>query len=542
MRANALRPLTLLILALGMAALVRVHMASQPFGMGFDGFLGAMYGSATRNLIRYGPGPLQLAPCLDNGPLDPEHAHRFLHHPPTFVWLVTGVASVLGQSEAVLRLLPSLAMLFAIWLLWCIVLRIACAWTAALTALLFASYPMISIFGSIVNYEPFVMPAALGTYLLYLRYREEQSWRRLALMVGAYALCVSFDWYGVYIAVPIALHAVAAGRHWRVPFGLAASGILTLVAVVAYMEWASPGAMSNLVGRAEHRMSTSVSDFGGGHFSWEQWFGRMWEHNTTLFGPLGGGYILALLGLWWARRQPTVLLHVGLLFIPGLLYILVFPQNAYQHPFLSMMMAPALALASAAGLRQLASAGRWQHVASVVLVVCVVVTMQLSGWLNTRCADCFGLQARAWALFQPSVWPQAFGSEGSGPVRLSEVGWLRIPCSGRPLPAIPAAGHELASVVPFDAGVATPEQDLNTWMPLRYYADRDIRFGIRTFEELAAERSKVGRTTVRFVTMRRDVVPYYLPLVRKLVADGARVFKGDYLLVLELAPRAADGE
>jgi len=489
-----------LIAAFLLEAAIRTYHLTLPFGPGFDGWLGALYGGGARNLARSGFVEMRLMPHLASGPLTFGEVMPQTHHPP-FVWSpVAVVFRTFGVSEWSARLLPSLATFATLGLLYLLVRRIAPARVAAAAALAFAALPMTGLYGGLVNFEPFVLTLTTGTYLAYLRYRETGRPLDLALTIGLFSLAILADWFGAFIGLPIAIHALVARPHaprWFVPL-FASAGLVAVAAVFAYLEAAWPGAMAELVRAARHRTSAVRHDFTTETYSLAEWLDVHRLYLTYHYTPLGlllgtVGPVLAWRGLGGPGLKRAAA-HTGLLALLGAQTMLVFPQASFQHAFLSFPLSLACSIGIALGaavLWQVASRARRARAARIAVILTLGLAM-------------YSAQRTTWANL--AAW--------------------------RNDTAYRTVGAAIRRATAFEGGVAIPDADPTIPIVAGFYADRVIYGGVDSLDQLDRIRRSPPRPSAppRYVVFTRPTPPEHLALARDLLGRYAAVY--DNLIVV----------
>ncbi len=474
--------------ALAAAAAARLYQIGAPFAYGFDGYAGAAFTIAARNFARVGFLELQFAPRIAAGPVPGESA-PYLNHPPT-IWYFLGVAiAALGDAEWLARLIPSLATLAATALLFAIGRRLGGARLGAAAAFAFAALPMVGIYGGIVNYEPVVLAFVLATWLGYLRWREGGRRRDLALTVGSFAAAILADWFGAFVGLPIALHALLAkprAPRWFVPL-MAGLAVALAAGLVAFAEWARPDAASGMIRAARHRAGNRRHDSTTETFTPGEWL-RLHALYLDYFYRKAGLALAALgvlLGLVSGRPElRRAAGHAALLALVGVQVVVCFPQQSFQHSYLTYPFAAAVALAI--GIVPVAAwRGLVGRPAALRAAALVAALAALGGFAGEAARHTYRHLA-------PTVNDHACRDIGL---------------------AIRAATR-------FEDGVATPSIDGNLWFPVTYYADRAIYLGIDSLEALEALRRAPPRPSapVRYVVFTPEVYEQYEPFARALAA------------------------
>jgi hypothetical protein len=496
--------LVLLLAALALGAATRTYNLQSPFGQGFDGWLGAMYGQAGRNFDRHGFAEMRFVQHLVSGPLAFGETPPHLHHPPTFPLLVGLSMRAFGVSEASARLVSFAAYIATLLLLFDIVRRLATARLAALATLTMAALPMTGVWGGLVDFPPLTLMAALATYDAYVAYRADPRPRRALLVTALYAFTILVDWPGAFLGLPIALHAWLARPRaplWLVPV-LFVTSIATAAGVLASFEWIRPGSVSEVFGQIRHRTSTVRADMATTTFTAREWF----ETQALSFSyhfrlP---GLVLAALAAplaLWSRREDLrrAAAHAGLLALYGLLTVAVPYQTSFQHAFFGYPLSAAVGLAIA-----VAVASAWDLAARTTPAIRVA------------------LRAAALTAFLPWLfWAQRTTWEA---LTLDHMnGHLR------------EVGREVAAAVPFEAGILAPEVDLAVWIPVAFYSDRAIELGVDTLAKIEAAQRTPPRPSAppRFVVIRRAALGRQGRLADALSARHPR-HDGTHIIVFDL--------
>lgn len=502
----------LLALALALGGATRAYNIAAPFGYGFDGWLGGMYGQAARNFARHGLIEMRLAPVMEGGPLAWGDVAPHLHHPP-LVPVIFGLAvRALGVSEWALRLPSTIATLASIALVFAIGRRVANEPAGAWAALAFAALPMTAIYGGLVNFEPIVLALTLATWLAYLRWRERGGAGAFALLAAAFAVTILADWYGAYVGPALAAHCWlarpgAAGRgpgprarRWAVP-ALALVALATVAGVFLYYEAIWPGAMQELARMAKHRASAVRHDYTQETFTAGEWVRAIAFYLDYHFRK--EGLLLGALGLLGAALSGRADLgrgagHAAALALVGLQNLVVFPQNSFQHAFLSYPLAAPLALAIGLFADWLLDASARWSAPRRELRAALAAVLFLFGW---------SAQTTGWRTLALSLDDRAYRD----------------------------LGRAIAEATPFEYAVATPGKEHGVWVPAGFYADRVIVLGIDSEEKLEAARRDPPRkrAPVRFVVFTPALYREHEAFARALVARYPHA-KDDRLLVVDV--------
>ncbi len=198
-------------------------LTSQGLGAPFDdsdqGWGGAFYSLAARNLLRYPPDTTLLAMCVEPGALAPA-PEVYFNHPPMVAWLVALSFSVFGEAEWAARLPLWLLSLGAAGALYGLLLRLGprdgarerALWAAA-GALAAVGCPAWVYYGSMVDPQGSgVLFAVALACLGAARWLEGGRRADAALCLGALGFGFLFDWPVYLAAAGLALGALRTGR------------------------------------------------------------------------------------------------------------------------------------------------------------------------------------------------------------------------------------------------------------------------------------------------------------------------------------------
>ncbi|HEY2342921.1 MAG TPA: glycosyltransferase family 39 protein, partial [Chthoniobacteraceae bacterium] len=286
-------------------------------------------------------------------PIPPEG--YYTHHPPLLPLLVAGSFRILGESEWAARLVPTLASLFGVVLLWLLVKDCSSARTATFAAALFAATPMEIHYGRMVNFEAVDLVWMLGM-LIFLR-RWEQTGRRLwrNLLIFAIALALCTAWLGYIFALVLSLHFMTSpDRKYRRFGGLVL--VLCVASVVlffAQIHAVQPAAWESVAKAFRWRTAQT-----GTPVTWSDWSKRMVDLLLLHIQPVT--WLLAVAGTCLTlrrRRENADLRWLGwaalCFFEMNAFYVVAFRNASSIHDYASFYFAVPTALMGAVALEEL---------------------------------------------------------------------------------------------------------------------------------------------------------------------------------------------
>lgn len=379
------------------ALLCSAHL-DQMFLDGHLGYAGALRGVIGANYLRHDPLETHFAPLQNGGPSynDPP-AVRF-NHPPLSGMLVGLSFSIAGPSEAAARLVPILASVLTVPLLFGWVRRFWGIPTAIAAAAIWSFSPFVVIYGAMVSYEPLLLLAWNLLLWAWARWRlGERPQRALAWAAVAIFLGIWTDWPMAPLAGGIILTEglLLARRRPRRPamFLVASASFLVAFGALAFYYFVlldiDPERLESL-----YRMRSSLGRWAATdvavHIADRTALLLTWP--LVVFAGLGLGFLVVgrprsradVLG---ARRT---FLFVGLL-APPLALLIVLSQHAVIHCFSAWYLLPAAVVAAAVALVGLAKTleerfGRIAAALSLVVFTCFflwsAVPVVLDGWVS----------------------------------------------------------------------------------------------------------------------------------------------------------------
>ncbi len=402
-------------------------LTSQGLGAPFDdsdqGWGGAFYSLAARNLLRYPPDTTLLAMCVEPGALAPA-PEVYFNHPPMVAWLVALSFSVFGEAEWAARLPLWLLSLGAAGALYGLLLRLGprdgarerALWAAA-GALAAVGCPAWVYYGSMVDPQGSgVLFAVALACLGAARWLEGGRRADAALCLGALGFGFLFDWPVYLAAAGLALGALRTGRRRAA----AAVAGLTAAAAAGTAVWiaAAYGRMAAQFTIAEGFLNrtglkeTLADDTGAAVSAGQLIAGLLDHHGAAGWWPLSlaGAAAWGALGLgWWRGRLPAA---TGLALLPaavGALHVLLFPQGAYVHLYWQLYLAAGLGPPLSLALQRWAPA-RWRRAALAGFAL-LVAAGAARGWLRAEVRWGWGAEQREVAREVGRALAEAVGPE-----------------------------------------------------------------------------------------------------------------------------------
>jgi 4-amino-4-deoxy-L-arabinose transferase-like glycosyltransferase len=443
-----------------------------------DNWYGAVYAQAAHNNLRAGLYAGGVPATLYFGPLPIPPEAYYVHHPTLLPLLVTASFAALGEAEWSARLVPVLASLCSVVILWLLLRGTVGPRAATLGAAVFAAVPMELHYGDMVDFEPVLTLWMLALLLCIWRWEHPGGQRRWAVVGAVFAaLALWTDWPGYLLVLSLAgwfVFFAPRGRRW---FGWLLGGLVFLAGVLFLLQIRSANAAAwsdlwtALQMRRGNAIPTSIAPITASapHFTTGDWARTVFADLRNNYLPLAwlfvGLGIVRLLRGWrtdGAAHGTTASPSSGVrwvgwaaahLFIAGTLYVVLLRNESFIHDFAPFYIIGAVALLAGLGLD----------------AVC-------------RAAEGF-----------PRPFRLATGAAvGCGLVALAVLGFrqsedMRSPYlifnSGRPEPAqlIPALGRALAGAFPQGETVMANFDPYGS--ALTYYAQRPLLTNLLTVDD-----------------------------------------------------------
>jgi len=386
-----------LLALLAIFALLAFHFArglQRPW-VEEDNWYGAVYSQAAHNNLRAGLHAGGVPATLYFGPLPIPPEAYYVHHPTLLPVLVTASFAFFGESEWAARLVPVVASLASLLVLWFLVRHTAGPRAATLAAAVFAAVPMELHYGDMVDFEPVLTFWMLG--LLSCIWHWEQTGHRRWVIASAFlaALALWTDWPGYLLVLCLAawfvLRAPRENRWfgWLLVMLVGCAGLLFLWQIHSANANAWGDLWSALQMRLGNAIPTSTAPIADNapRFTWGDW-------SRTVAADLRGNYLMltwlcVAFGIFRVIRQRTT--DAGArwlgwaatqLFIAGALYVVLLRNESFIHDFAPFYIIGAIAILAGLGLDALcrtaekftrpARLGIFGVVIAVVLALAVV--------------------------------------------------------------------------------------------------------------------------------------------------------------------------
>jgi 4-amino-4-deoxy-L-arabinose transferase-like glycosyltransferase len=328
-------------LLLGILATVLCSRLSHPWTYN-DDYNGAFWAQAARNLSSGGflstagvPAPLYFgAPPIPSDAL-------YVHHPTLLPAMMFLDRAILGESEAIARLLPILFSLITAALLWALINFTSGPRCAFFALSFYVAAPMELHYGQMVNFEAPELAFLLAALICFHLWRLRPTRIFAAGLLLFAALAMWTDWQG-YLLVPILVVQVILSNMPRrrvISLALISIAILSGLAFLLQIHLASPTSWQELLHAFRER--SSQGNLAGGKFTAWDWIHTQFTDLTTLFHPISwllacAGVNLALVRRRALSARASIPLQIAVVFfLIDAIYVCALRNQSYIHDFAS---------------------------------------------------------------------------------------------------------------------------------------------------------------------------------------------------------------
>ena len=491
------------------SSLMLTYEITEPF-WGVQGFNCNIQSIAARNFVKYGLWATRFMPAINTGAVPNGHFSLYVHHPPAISYFLALFYGVFGETEWVGRLFFVLCAIGSALLVFFIGELYLSRFEAFACALVFSLLPCVGYFGRMINHESPGLFFALLAFLGYCRFLKTRSNRALIPLYLSSVLGLLTCWQGYLLPFALAFHYLVWGRR---P-GESRSRILLLPVLTGAVFVALLGYSLMLVGGG------SGSAFGGPigsilklrigsvaapgkYFTFVEFLSRELAALENLFTPVvtyavAAWLLILVVERIKGRRQRDHFDWLVLCFLAyGVLYLLVFKQQAYHHDYLLYYTAPAFAYAS-------------------VLATCHLIGLCLAPRRGVKVAAVVLLGY----LFLAAGLPEFFELHSNPP----RDDWIDL-------------GKYLKRHIDPDEAVILSWRDGDLYT--EYYSDREILRGVTTLDQFQSALNESRNEVVVYMDTPRARASAELSefLDANYVSMSIRVNTSDYVAFIVRVPK-----
>lgn len=390
------RRLFLMVGLLLVMLLVWTRNMNRPY-IGHHDWDNVLWFSAAENHDRYGIEETRLQQILNTIETSAENWSINQRHPPGISLITYGGISIFGHSEFASRVLPFMASLISVALLYALARRLYDDVHAELAVFLFGFTPLMAYYNTKIGHEQFTLPLILLTMLMIVGNR-----RRGLLIIGFAGCFISWAWF-LFIAI-MGLFILWRDGWQRVRWlrGLWIGGLLGGISLLALMAWQQGDFLQNLMRAFEDRTAGSSDDT----ITLLQWIAVVLP--TFFWIPTPVVTIFGWIGLQRERRtRRLVRRQRAILWVPTLvtlIYVTVFWEATFFHDYLIFYLVAVLCIWASAGFRHvLLLYGRnqfWRGIMGFLLVLFLVGSAR---WTYSLHTEDYNEQRQTWGLAAAAV-------------------------------------------------------------------------------------------------------------------------------------------
>jgi len=306
------------------------------------------YSLQAKNYVRFGYLKTNFAPFKNFGNNFPETPQYYLNHPPLLQILLSFSYKIFGQDNNWAgRLVPIVSTIMSIFILSKIIEIFFGSNRSKLSILIASTLPMTIVYGKLLQFEPVLLPFILLSLFLFIKYVKGKSGKILLLLILTVIIGFLADWPVLSLAVLLGfLFLIHESRKKQgIVFFFIMTGV-SLLLFIGYFTYTS-----SLTGEASTLSQAYLNrSFNGPPFhlpnSGLYFLKVMFLRFVVYFTPLGLLFSVLFLrklvsDIKKSKLENKVFL---LLFIFPLIYVLAFPNGAWEHPYWLFYFIPFVAI------------------------------------------------------------------------------------------------------------------------------------------------------------------------------------------------------
>lgn len=305
---------------------------NNPF-LGPYGNNNSTYSLQAKNYIRFGYLKTNFAPLTNPGSTFPNDPKYYINHPPLLQILLSISYRIFGLDNYWAgRFVPVIFTIISIFILSMIIEKLWGKLASYISILLSTVIPMVFIYGKLIQFEPITLTFVLLSVLLLIDYLKTEN--KIIFIILLFTIVLGFlaDWPMIYFSFLLAIIFI-----WEKGVTKVKKEVITLVALpiilsMLYFIYAFLLLKHEILIQAY--LNRSIN---GPPFNLQYPFLSMSEvfllRMLIYFTPLGfiSGIILTVKTL----KEKFELKHkiIVLFIIFPVLYVLLFPNGAWEHPY-----------------------------------------------------------------------------------------------------------------------------------------------------------------------------------------------------------------
>jgi len=360
-----MKPKFLIFGIIAIAALALSLNLKKPF-YGYHDWNGITYGQIAKNYLRYGYSTTKLGQVENSEIASPVDFRYDTHYLPGMTLLISLPMHLLGSSEWVIRLLPSIFSLFSLYLIYLIATHLKDKTTGILAASLALATPVFLYFGKNPVHEVFCLTLMLLNiylYLLFLKKKGQEKNKFFNYLLISSFISLFFGWPAFYLPPALAILGLLKTKQKKFL-------LLVLLPFIAFLIHLLPlkvltgsfigGGLSEIIlyrlnlGEAAQKYQYTLLEF----------LKQYILFSRNMFTPIL--LLTAVSGLFTIKKHKPLFL---VMLITGLAHTLIFHNAGYIHDYLQFPALGFIAISSALFVKKVTPKKYYPFIATLLVLV-----------------------------------------------------------------------------------------------------------------------------------------------------------------------------
>lgn len=340
------------------ATVLLIWRVDKPF-VGHHDWNGAFWGSLARDYLR-------------------GEFTYFAHYTPALPLMLSASALVFGLSEASLRLVPIVFAVLLVFFIHKIAKLLYGEWVGLVAPILAVATPMFIYFGKLPDHEPIVTSLLAISFYFFLLAQKDKGKAQKFYVVYVLALLESWASFFLLPVLLLARRFLRLGTKTSLFPVMVISVLVIVIHIFLTLYFGGIGAFEEFLRVGVSRLSQQGASVEAGRIMLSQFLITEARYSVIYFTAIIIGltsiWFLALIVDYLRGRQKESDLYLLLLFLPGVLFVLVFRNLAYIHDYKLYLLLPFVAISAASILGRL----RVRRSLVIVLIVAAIFGERLA--------------------------------------------------------------------------------------------------------------------------------------------------------------------
>lgn len=280
---------------------------------------------------------------------DISNVHFYSHHPPLIVWLPALVAQFAGENPLALRFIFPVATMIAAAAFYSLVRQLYDEKVAFWATIFFAISPMNSYWQAAFAHDSLGFVPIMLFALIFLYWLRKAQFKFFVGLILMAILAAWTAWPALFFVGVIGIYGMILGN-WKHRVGVVILGLISIVSIfvmlLLFQSWWS-GSINDLINAFFWRTSSASFTEGTESFTIIQWI-LLFLHHMLYHGTISV-MVLCIIGIRYLHRNGSKFANgfTYALLLSGALYLGVFRNAGYLHPYYKAFLMPALAIFAA---------------------------------------------------------------------------------------------------------------------------------------------------------------------------------------------------